>query len=136
MAGIFAFKNAMAKAHPILLEPIMKIEVTVPEEFQGDILGDINRRRGHLQGIDQGEGACIVNALVPLETMYGYATDIRSLSKGRASYSMEPSHFDQVPAQQLEKIVETSSKAPARTSTPASLHRHARSAHPHQTPGL
>jgi len=115
MAGIFAFKNAMAKAKPILLEPIMKVEVTVPEEFQGDIMGDISRRRGHIQGIDQREGACIVNALVPLETMFGYATDIRSLSKGRASYSMEPSHFDQVPALLLTKIVETSTKAPART---------------------
>jgi elongation factor G len=115
MAGIFAFKHAMAKAKPILLEPIMKVEVTVPEEFQGDILGDINRRRGHIQGMEQREGACIINALVPLETMFGYATDIRSLSKGRASYSMEPSRFDQVPAQLLTKIVETSTKAPART---------------------
>jgi elongation factor G len=65
--------------------------------------------------MEQREGACIINALVPLETMFGYATDIRSLSKGRASYSMEPSHFDQVPAQLLTKIVETSTKAPART---------------------
>ena len=115
MAGIFAFKHAMAKAKPVLLEPIMKVEVTVPEEYQGDLLGDINRRRGHIQGMEQREGACIINALVPLETMFGYATDIRSLSKGRASYSMEPSHFDQVPAQLLTKIVETSTKAPART---------------------
>ncbi len=114
MAGIFAFKDAMAKARPILLEPIMKIEVTVPEEYQGDILGDISRRRGHIQGMDLRDGASIITALVPLETMFGYATDIRSLSKGRASYSMEPSHFDQVPAQLLTKIVETSSKAPAR----------------------
>jgi elongation factor G len=115
MAGIFAFKHAMAKARPILLEPIMKVEVTVPEEYQGDIMGDINRRRGHIQGIEQREAACIITALVPLETMFGYATDIRSLSKGRASYSMEPSHFDQVPAQLLTKIVETSTRAPART---------------------
>ncbi|MDD2764007.1 MAG: elongation factor G [Opitutaceae bacterium] len=115
MAGIFAFKHAMAKAKPILLEPIMKIEVTVPEEYQGDIMGDINRRRGHIQGMEQREGACIITAMVPLETMFGYATDIRSLSKGRASYSMEPSHFDQVPAQLLTKIVENSSRAPART---------------------
>jgi len=71
--------------------------------------------RGHIQGIEQREGACIITALVPLETMFGYATDIRSLSKGRASYSMEPSHFDQVPAQLLTKIVETSNRAPART---------------------
>ncbi|OHE88913.1 MAG: translation elongation factor G [Verrucomicrobia bacterium RIFCSPLOWO2_12_FULL_64_8] len=116
MAGIFAFKDAMAKAKPILLEPIMKVEVTVPEEYQGDILGDINRRRGHIQGLENREAACIINAMVPLETMFGYATDIRSLSKGRASYSMEPSHFEQVPASLLAKIVETSSKAPARTS--------------------
>jgi elongation factor G len=115
MAGIFAFKAAMAKARPILLEPIMKVEVTVPEEYQGDIMGDINRRRGHIQGIEQREAACIITALVPLETMFGYATDIRSLSKGRASYSMEPSHFDQVPAQLLTKIVESSTRAPART---------------------
>ncbi len=114
MAGIFAFKDAMAKARPILLEPIMKIEVTVPEEYQGDIMGDINRRRGHIQGMDQREGACIITAMVPLETMFGYATDIRSLSKGRASYSMEPSHFDQVPASVLTRIVETASRAPAR----------------------
>ncbi len=114
MAGIFAFKDAMAKATPILLEPIMKVECTVPEEYQGDIMGDINRRRGQIQGIENRDGACIVVAQVPLETMFGYATDIRSLSKGRASYSMEPSHFAQVPASLLTKIVETSTKAPAR----------------------
>ncbi len=115
MAGIFAFKDAMAKAKPIMLEPIMKVEVTVPEEYQGDIMGDINRRRGQIQGMESREGACIVTALVPLETMFGYATDIRSLSKGRASYSMEPSHFEQVPSSILTKIVETSTRAPART---------------------
>jgi len=115
MAGIFAFKHAMAQAKPILLEPIMKVEVTVPEEYQGDILGDINRRRGHIHGLEQREGACIATAMIPLETMFGYATDIRSLSKGRASYAMEPSHFDQVPAQLLTKIVETNAKGPART---------------------
>ena len=114
MAGIFAFKDAMKKAAAILLEPIMKIEVTVPEEYQGDIMGDINRRRGQIQGMEMRDGACIITAKVPLETMFGYATDIRSLSKGRASYSMEPSHFDQVPAQVLTKIVETASRAPAR----------------------
>ncbi len=115
MAGIFAFKEAMKTAAPILLEPIMKVEVTVPEEYQGDIMGDINRRRGQIQGMETREGACIVTAQVPLETMFGYATDIRSLSKGRASYSMEPSHFDQVPAQVLTRIVESSTRAPART---------------------
>jgi elongation factor G len=115
MAGIFGFKDAMKSAKPILLEPIMKVEVTVPDEYQGDIMGDINRRRGQIHGMENREGATIVTAFVPLETMFGYATDIRSLSKGRASYSMEPSHFEQVPASLLTKIVETSSKAPART---------------------
>jgi elongation factor G len=115
MAGIFAFKDAMAKAKPILLEPIMKIEVTVPEEYQGDIMGDINRRRGQIQGMESREGAAIITALVPLETMFGYATDIHSLSKGRASYSMEPSHFEQVPSSILTRIVESNQRGPARS---------------------
>ena len=115
MAGIFAFKDAMKKAKPILLEPIMKVEVTTPDEYQGDIMGDLNRRRGQIQGMDSKGNATIVNAFVPLEMMFGYATDIRSLTKGRASYSMEPSHFEQVPSSLLAKIVETVSKAPARS---------------------
>lgn len=115
MAGIFAFRDAMAKANPILLEPIMKVEVTTPDEYQGDIVGDLNRRRGQIHNIETKSGAVIVTAHVPLETMFGYATDVRSLSKGRASYSMEPSHFDQVPTNLLKKIVDSSSRAPART---------------------
>ena len=115
MAGIFAAKDAMAKASPVLLEPVMKVEVTTPEEYQGEIIGDLNRRRGRIQGMDSKANVCIVTAFVPLETMFGYATDVRSLSKGRASYSMEPSHFEQVPAGILTRIVETSSRAPART---------------------
>ncbi len=115
MAGIFGFKEAMKKANPILLEPIMGVEVTTPEEYQGDLMGDINRRRGAIQGIENKNGAAIVNAHVPLETLFGYVTDIRSLSKGRASASITPSHFEQVPNSLLAKIVETSSKAPART---------------------
>lgn len=115
MAGIFAFKDAMAKAQPILLEPIMAVEVTTPEEFQGDIVGDLNRRRGQIQGMTSRAGVAVISAFVPLETMFGYATDVRSLSKGRASYSMTPSHFEQVPANVLKNIVETASRAPART---------------------
>jgi elongation factor G len=115
MAGIFGFKEAMKKANPILLEPIMGVEVTTPEEYQGDLMGDINRRRGQIQGIENKTGACIVNAFVPLEMLFGYVTDIRSLSKGRASAGITPSHFEQVPNSLLAKIVETSSKAPART---------------------
>lgn len=115
MAGIFAFKDAMEKAQPILLEPVMAVEVTTPEEYQGDVVGDLNRRRGQIQGMTSKTGVAIISAFVPLETMFGYATDVRSLSKGRASYSMTPSHFEQVPASVLKTIVETASRAPART---------------------
>jgi elongation factor G len=115
MAGIFAFKEAMKKANPILLEPIMGVEVTTPEEYQGDLMGDINRRRGTISGMENKAGACIITAHVPLETLFGYVTDIRSLSKGRASASITPSHFEQVPNSLLTKIVESSTKAPART---------------------
>ena len=115
MAGIFAFKEAMKDAKPILLEPIMKVEVVTPEEYQGDIMGDLNRRRGQIQGMETKNGLCNINALVPLAEMFGYATDVRSLSKGRASYTMEPSNFQQVPAQILKQVVESSSRAPART---------------------
>jgi len=115
MAGIFAFKEAMKDAKPILLEPIMKVEVVTPEEYQGDIMGDLNRRRGQIQGMETKNGLCNINSLVPLAEMFGYATDVRSLSKGRASYTMEPSNFAQVPAAILKQVVETSSRAPART---------------------
>ncbi|MDR0590290.1 MAG: elongation factor G [Puniceicoccales bacterium] len=115
MAGIFAFKDAMRKAAPILLEPIMKVEVATPEEYQGDVVGDLNRRRGQIQNMETKGTLANITAFVPLEMMFGYATDVRSLTKGRASYSMEPSHFEQVPANLLQKIVETSSRAAARS---------------------
>jgi len=115
MAGIFAFKDAMKQATPILLEPIMAVEVTTPEEYQGDLMGDINRRRGQIQGMENKMGACIITAHVPLELLFGYVTDIRSLSKGRASAGITPSHFEQVPNSLLAKIVETNAKGPART---------------------
>ena len=115
MAGIFAFKEGMKKANPILLEPIMGVEVTTPEDYQGDLVGDINRRRGSISGMENKAGACIITATVPLEMLFGYVTDIRSLSKGRASASITPSHFEQVPNSLLAKIVESSTKAPART---------------------
>ena len=115
MAGIFAFKDAMKKATPIMLEPIMGVEITTPEEFQGDLIGDINRRRGRINGMESKGGAAIVDTHVPLEMLFGYVTDIRSLSKGRASAAISPSHFEQVPASVLSKIVEASTQAPART---------------------
>ncbi|MCG8526313.1 MAG: elongation factor G [Opitutales bacterium] len=108
MAGIFAFREALNQSQPILLEPMMKVEVTSPEEFQGDVMGDLNRRRGQIQNMDSKKGLSIISASVPLETMFGYATDVRSLSKGRASYSMEPSHFEEVPPALIENIKQTS----------------------------
>ncbi len=113
MAGIFALKDAFKKAGPILLEPIMKVEVTTPDEYQGDLLGDVNRRRGIINGIDAKAGQTILNAQVPLAEMFGYATAIRSLSKGRASYSMEPLTFEQVPNSVLSTILDTANKRPA-----------------------
>ena len=117
MAGIFAFRDAMTKANPILLEPIMSTEVIAPEEYQGDIVGDINRRRGQVQGMETKNRVVAIKANVPLETMFGYATDVRSLSKGRASYSMTPSHFEQAPASVVKQIVETAKRPPSRTSS-------------------
>jgi elongation factor G len=113
MAGIFALKDAVKKAGPIILEPIMKVEVTTPDEYQGDLLGDINRRRGVINGIDAKGGQTVLNAQVPLAEMFGYATAIRSLSKGRASYSMEPFSFEQVPSSVEKAILDTSAKRPA-----------------------
>jgi elongation factor G len=115
MAGIFAFKDAMQKASPILLEPIMKVEVSTPEEYQGELMGDLNRRRGQIQGMETRGTVCVIDAFVPLENMFGYSTDMRSLSSGRADYSMTPSHFDQVPQNLVQNIVETSSREPARS---------------------
>src|SRR5689334_18021493 len=113
MAGIFALKDAFKKAGPILLEPIMKVEVTTPSEYQGDIVGDISRRRGAIENIDSKAGQVVVNAQVPLAEMFGYATAIRSLSKGRAAYSMEPLTFEQVPNSILSTILDAASKKPA-----------------------
>jgi len=113
MAGIFALKDAVKKAHPILLEPIMKVECTTPDEYQGDLLGDLNRRRGRIVSIEVKNGATSLNAEVPLAEMFGYATAIRSLSKGRADYSMEPLSFEQVPASILNALLDTAKSRPA-----------------------
>ena len=113
MAGIFALKDAFKKAGPILLEPLMKVECTTPDEYQGDLLGDINRRRGTIVSIEAKNGQTVLNAQVPLAEMFGYATAIRSLSKGRASYSMEPLTFAQVPNSVLTTILDAAAKKPA-----------------------
>ncbi len=105
ICGSMAFKEAMAKAGPTLLEPIMKVTVTAPEEYMGTVVGDINARRGQVAGTDIRNGAAIVTANVPLSTMFGYATDLRSKTQGRANYSMEPSHFVELPKSLQEKII-------------------------------
>src|SRR4051812_7908461 len=106
MAAIFAVKDGFKQGKPILLEPIMKVENITPEEYQGDIIGDLNRRRARINSIEARGNLTIVHAEVPLAEMFGYATAIRSLSKGRSSYSMEPSHFEQVPQNLVNAILD------------------------------
>lgn len=104
IAGSMAFKNAMAKADPVILEPMMKVEVTVPEEYMGDVIGDINSRRGRIEGMSDRAGAKIVQAFVPLSEMFGYATTLRSKTQGRGVYSMEFDHYEPVPKGIQEQI--------------------------------
>ncbi len=105
MAGIFALKEAMKAASPVLLEPVMRVEVVTPNEFQGDVVGDLNRRRGQIQNLETKGDLGYIHASVPLKTMFGYATDVRSLSKGRASYTMEWSNYEVVAQKQLDEIL-------------------------------
>lgn len=105
ICGSMSVKDAARKAKPIILEPIMKVTVTTPELCMGDVIGDINRRRGQIMGQETHRGAVIINAEVPLSEMFGYSTDLRSMSSGRATYVMEPSHFAPVPSSLQEKIV-------------------------------
>ena len=104
-AGSMAFKNGMAKADPVLLEPIVKVEVTVPEEYMGDVMGDLNARRGRIEGMEARAGAQIIRAQVPMSEMFGYATVLRSRTQGRGTYSMEFDHYDEVPKNIQEQIV-------------------------------
>jgi elongation factor G len=105
IAGSMAFKDGMRKADPALLEPIMKIEVTVPEDYMGDVLGDINSRRGRIEGMEARSGAQVIRGFVPLSEMFGYATDLRSKTQGRGVYAMEMDHFEEVPKNIVEKVV-------------------------------
>jgi len=105
IAGSMAFKEACRKADPVLLEPIMKVSVTTPEDYMGDVMGDINSRRGQILGMENRNGAAQVEANVPLSAMFGYATDLRSKTQGRANYSMEPSHYVELPKSLQEEIV-------------------------------
>jgi len=106
IAGSMAFKEAMKKADPVLTEPIMKVTVIVPEEYMGDVIGDLSSRRGQIQGMEARGGAQQINAFVPLSEMFGYATDMRSATQGRGQYAMEPSHYAEVPKSIADKLVE------------------------------
>ena len=110
IAGSMAFKNAMRKAAPVLMEPVMKVSVITPDDYLGDVIGDLNSRRGLIQGMEARTGATQVNAFVPLASMFGYATDLRSKTQGRAQYSMEPSHYSEVPKSISESIVSERTK--------------------------
>ncbi len=110
IAGSMAFKEAMAKASPVLMEPIMKVEVTMPEEYMGDVIGDINSRRGRIEGMDDLGGGKIVRAFVPLSEMFGYSTDLRSKTQGRGNYSMFFEKYEQVPKNVQEKVLAAKSK--------------------------
>ncbi|MBQ2114876.1 MAG: elongation factor G [Selenomonadales bacterium] len=105
IAGSMGFKNGAAKANPVLLEPYMKVEVVVPEEYMGDVIGDLNSRRGRIEGMDSRNGAQSIRAFVPLAEMFGYSTDLRSKTQGRGNYSMEISYYDEVPKNISEAIV-------------------------------
>ena len=105
IAGSMAFKEAMKKGNPVLLEPIMKVEVTMPEEYMGDVIGDINSRRGRIEGMDDLGGGKIVRAFVPLAEMFGYSTDLRSRTQGRGNYSMFFEKYEQVPKSVQEKVI-------------------------------
>jgi elongation factor G len=114
IAGSMAFQAAMEKANPVLLEPLMRLEISTPEEFYGDVLGDISARRGQITEYDQRGTLKVIRALVPLAETFGYATDLRSLTQGRASYSMEFDRYEEVPRGVAEKILGTRAKRAVR----------------------
>ena len=105
IAGSMAFKEAMREADPVLLEPIMKVCVIVPDEYMGDVIGDLNARRGQIQGYEMRSGAQQIDAFVPLSEMFGYATNLRSRTQGRGQFTMEPSHYVELPKSLQEKLV-------------------------------
>jgi len=105
IAGSMAFKNAMRRANPVILEPVMKVVVITPDDYMGDVMGDINSRRGQIQSMEPVAGAQQITAIVPLANMFGYATELRSRTQGRGQYSMEPSHFEQVPKSIADDII-------------------------------
>ena len=105
IAGSLAFKDAMKKGNPVLLEPIMKVEVTMPEEYMGEVIGDLNQRRGNIQSMTDGVGVKVIDAKVPLSEMFGYIGDLRSKTQGRAMFTMEMDSYDEVPKSVSEEII-------------------------------
>ena len=105
IAGQMGFKEAAAKAAPVLLEPIMSVEVVTPEDYMGDVIGDLNSRRGQIQGMDARGNAQVINAMVPLANMFGYVNSLRSMSQGRAQYSMHFDHYAEVPQAVADEVV-------------------------------
>ncbi len=106
LAGSMGFREGAKKANPVILEPMMKVEVEVPEEYMGDVIGDVSKRRGQVNGMGDRGGNKIVDAFVPLAEMFGYSTDLRSMTQGRATYSMEFDHYEEVPANIAKEIIE------------------------------
>ena len=106
IAARAAFRDAMKRAGPVLLEPMMQVEVVTPEDYMGDIMGDLNSRRGNVSGMEPRGNAQVINAMVPLATMFGYVNTLRSMSQGRATYSMHFDHYAQVPRQVSEEVRE------------------------------
>ncbi len=111
IAASMAFKDGCKQAKSVILEPIMKVEITVPEEYMGDVIGDVNSRRGRMEGMEANDGMEEIRAFIPLSEMFGYATDLRSKTQGRGTYSMEPSHYEEVPKSVLEQIVSSRAKS-------------------------
>ena len=111
IAASMAFKEGMRQAKSVILEPIMKVEITVPEEYMGDVIGDVNSRRGRMEGMDGNDGMQEIHSFIPLSEMFGYATELRSRTQGRGTYSMEPSHYEEVPKSVFEAIVSSRKKA-------------------------
>jgi elongation factor G len=112
VAGSLAFQEAARRAKPVLLEPVFSVEVVTPEEYMGDVIGDLNRRRGRVEGMEPRGNAQVVSAHVPLSEMFGYATDVRSMTQGRATYTMQFDRYEEVPTNIAERVIE------ARTGEP------------------
>ena len=110
IAASMAFKEACRKADPVLKEPIMQVDIVVPDEYLGDVMGDLSSRRGQIQGQETRNGAIAISSFVPLEKMFGYATDLRSRTQGRGQYTMQPSHYHEVPKNIQDEIINAKAK--------------------------